>query len=103
MTEEKWMHLVFFRSLYPNQKPASYPPGKTIKYFVGDQYTETVILNSGFTISHYLSDFFQVYQDILEKLTSVHFSFQYKYMPNVFSFEEEKSLGQCKKSKIQLT
>ena len=43
--------------------------------FLGDQYMETVIPNSGFTISHWLSDFFQGYQETLKKLISVHFSF----------------------------
>lgn len=101
MTEEKWMHLVFFRSLHSHQEPDSYSLREMIRYLVGDQYAKTVILNSGFTISHWLSNFFQEYQEILEELISVHLVFSIKYMPNGLSCGE-KSLSQGKKSKIQL-
>lgn len=91
MTEEKWMHHVLSRSLHSHQKPVSYPLGEMIRYFVGDQYTETVIFSSGLAISHWVSDHFQGYQEILETLISVHFSFLYSYMPNGTSFREEES------------
>lgn len=90
MTEEKWMHQVFSRSLHSHQKPVSYPLGEMIRYFIGDQYTETVILSSGLIISHRVSDFFQRYKKILEALISVHFCFLYSYMPNGTSFRKEE-------------
>lgn len=46
-----------------------------------------MILSSGLTVSHWVSDFFE---EILETLISVHFSFLYKYMSNGTSFREEK-------------